>query len=121
MYSLTHSMMIRNFSTNTAYNATTVQWNGPCTNCNEARMTAVFSQKYQDFIICCHKLPRFLEKVIFSFYLILTEDTTEKFPDEITTEMSSIDQAGWNSRTLCRRNSFQLFSCLLDKMSWTPW
>jgi len=83
-------MLIRNFSTNTAYNATAVQWNGhrlPCTNCNEARMTAVFFQKYQAFIICCRKLPGFLEKVIFSLYLSLIEETTEKFPDEIVTGM----------------------------------
>ena len=123
IYSLIHSMMIKNFSTNTAYNTTTVQWNGyrlPCTKCNEAQITAVFSQKYQAFIICCHKLPGFLEKVIFSFYLSLVEDTTERCPGEIVTEMRSIEQAGWKARTLCRRNNFQLSSCLLDKMSWTP-
>jgi len=115
--------MIRNLSTNTEYNATTVQWNGqrlPYTNCNEARMTAVFSQKYRAFIICCHKLLGFLEKVIFSFYLSVIEDKTEKFPDEIEMEMRSIEQAGCKARTLCGRNNFQLFSWLHDKMSWTP-
>jgi hypothetical protein len=123
IHSLTHSMMIRNFSTNTAYNATPVQWNGhrlPCTNCNEARMTAVFSQKYQAFILWCHKLPGFLEKATFS-YLRVTEDTTEKFLDEIVTEVRSIEQADWKARTPFRRNNFQLSSCLRDKMSWTPW
>jgi hypothetical protein len=83
-------------------------------------MTAVFSQKYRAFIIRCHKLPGFLEKVIFSFYLSVIEDMTEKFPDEIETGVRSIEQAGWKSRTLCRRNNFQLSSCLHNKKSWTP-
>jgi len=114
-------MMIRNFSINTAYNAATVQWNGhrlPCTNCNKARMTAIFSRKHQAFIICCHKLPGLLVKVIFS-YLNFIEAATEKIPDEIVTEMRSTEQAGCKARTLCRRNNFQLSSCLSDKMSWT--
>ena len=122
VYSLTHSMIIRNFSTNTAYNAATVQWNGrrlPCKNCNEAQMTAIFSRKYRAFIICCYKLPGLLEKAIFS-YLNLIDDMTEGFPDEIFTEVRSTEQTGCKARTLCRRNNFQLSSCLSDKMSWTP-
>jgi hypothetical protein len=97
-----------NLSTNKEYNATTAQWNGhrlPCTNYNEARMTAVFSPKYQPFIVWCHKLPGLLEKVIFSFYLRVTEDTTEKFLDEIVTEVMSIEQADWKARTPCRRHN----------------
>jgi hypothetical protein len=53
-------------------------------------MTAVFSPKYQPFIVWCHKLPGLLEKATFSFYLRVTEDTTEKFPNEIVTKVRSI-------------------------------
>jgi hypothetical protein len=84
-------------------------------------MTEVFSPKYQAFIICCHKLFGFLEKVIFSIYLNLIKDKTEKFPGEIDTEVRSIEKAGWKARTLCRRNNFQLPSCFHDKISWAPW